>query len=485
MVAMRPLVLATAFGCAGCAQLFGIANTTGAADAGAGASLAVTRVSVGATTVTAPQDLTGQTATFYTPDVDPTKLDATPGVLAGNTWTAAVAGTPLVMFTLPAYPMAVTRGLALPAAAQSLDYVVVEHPSPTIADANAMVTVQGTLPSPFATGESLQFYAVGAWVDYGITTGLPPLGTTAVNTTFAYASASSITGRPLEAFTTADRVLLLRYANGVLTAAGQASPLDQSSTTTTVVVNQLAAVTATTTASLALDQLTLGQRFGQTMPPMASSAVSWAAAAEAAPGVFVGPVLQSGTVGATDTSISLAFGNPFATTNHWASALQVVATATRTFTPADPALPATLTASLVQLVDPDTSPTLDFAAGLPTSVSINGTVLTDGAPVSIDPAQAVNVTIAADRTTNTLYQLQLVQLVPNAGNTALDQQVEFTVTGTTPSFTLPPQLFPSGLYTLRAICDAGSYAGAASGDLAMPAFPAVTGSFESGVFTVQ
>ncbi|HTR51520.1 MAG TPA: hypothetical protein VMJ10_12480 [Kofleriaceae bacterium] len=481
---VRIAAAVAAIAAAGCAQVFGIANTTGPNDADTGASLAVTRISVGATVVTAPQDLTGQTATFYAPDVDPTMLDATTGVLTGGeSWNADVPGTPLVMFTLPAYPMMVTRGLALPAAAQQYGYVVLEHPNPTVADANAMVTVQATLPTPFASGESLQFYAIGPWAVYNLTT-LPNPGTTAVNSTFSYSSATSVTGRPLESFTTADRVLLLRYLNGVLTGAGEAAPLAQSSTSTTVVVSPFTAVTAALTGTLALDQITLAQRFGQTMPLTSTLGISWTAAAEAAPGVFVGPVLQSGIVGATDTQISFAFGNPFAATNQWGTALSVVATASRTFTPASPALPATLTATLSQLVDPTTMPTLDFSGGLPTAVAINGTTLSDGASVSIDPTAAVTVAITADRTANTLYTVQLISLAPNAANTALDQQVVFTVTGTSPTFTLPPQLFPSGLYTLRAICDAGTYPGATSGVLTMQAFPDATGSLESGVFTV-
>jgi len=484
MVSMRRLVVATTIACAGCAQLFGIDNTTGARDAAAGASLAVTRISVGATELTAPQDLTGQTATFYAPGVDPTTLDATTGTLAGDTWTSGLPGTPLVVFTLPAYPTALSYAMALPAAAQKFGYVVLEHPNPTAADANAMVTVQGTLATSFVMGESLEFYVVGAWVDNNLAV-LPSPGTTAVNTTFAYSSSTSLTGRPLESFTTADRVLLLRYTSGVLTGAGQASPIAQSATSTTVVIGPIATVSATTTGSPALDQITLGQRFAQTTPLTSTLDVSWTAAAEAAPGVFAGPVLQSGTVAPTATSIAYAFGNPFATTNQWGSALSVQAVATRSYTPASPAIPITLTASLSQLVDPTAMPTLNFPAGLPTSISIDGTMLTDGATISIDPTAAVTATIATDHTTNTLYSLTLISLVPNAGMTAFDEQVQFTVTGTSPTFTLPPQLFPAGLYTFRARCDAGNYPGAASGDLTMTSFPDAIGTLESGVFTVQ
>ena len=65
----------------GCAQLFGIANTTGA-DAGSdGVSLAIQRVSVGASVTTSPQDLTGQTADFLVGDG--TGLVRTTAVIAG------------------------------------------------------------------------------------------------------------------------------------------------------------------------------------------------------------------------------------------------------------------------------------------------------------------------------------------------------------------------------------------------------------------
>ena len=58
----RLAIWATALVSAGCAQLFGIKDTTGGGDGGGnGASLAVTRRSIGASLMTAPQDLTGQT----------------------------------------------------------------------------------------------------------------------------------------------------------------------------------------------------------------------------------------------------------------------------------------------------------------------------------------------------------------------------------------------------------------------------------------
>src|SRR4051794_40057033 len=100
---MRVWPLALMFG-GGCAQIFGLDETTSAPDANpAEVSLAVQRVSIGSSVVKAPQDLNGQMATFYADD-GAGVFTATPGMLIPpNRFTAQLKdGTPPVQFTLPA-----------------------------------------------------------------------------------------------------------------------------------------------------------------------------------------------------------------------------------------------------------------------------------------------------------------------------------------------------------------------------------------------
>src|SRR5687767_4813330 len=80
---------------AGCAQLFGIDETSGGSDAPPPPlmSLQLDRISIGSTLVRAPQDLTGQTATYYVDDpADPSGLRRVQGVLAdtNDRWTADI-----------------------------------------------------------------------------------------------------------------------------------------------------------------------------------------------------------------------------------------------------------------------------------------------------------------------------------------------------------------------------------------------------------
>lgn len=465
--------------CAGCAQLFGIDNTTSGSDAGTSATLTVTRRSVGASVISAPEDLSMLTATFYFPASDPTMLQAVAGTANGSSWSADAAGDPTIVFTLPEYPMPRTHGVALGRNVK-LGHDVLEHPSPTAAAAGAMVVVQATLPTAYDATEALVFYAVGAWTEYQITSGLPAVGTTAVNTSFPYESASSITGRPLEAFTDADRVLLLRYGGASLTGAAELS-MAQSDTTTTLVFGP---VTPNDPApsTLPIDPAGITARFASTLPAMPAPSTSWAVFADVAPGESAGPTLQSGSVADTDTMISLAYGNPF-TSPVWQSELAISSTASRTFTPASPALPATLYAQLHQVADP-TSP-VDYAGGMPTSITVNGTVLNaDGMTVTVDPTKAVSVSFTADKTANTYYRIELFSLVPSADNLSLVYEHQFDIVSATPTFSVPPALVPDGLYTLRATCIAGQYPDAASGDVSTPSLPGAYGLLDSGVFTV-
>src|SRR5215813_2600670 len=94
----------------GCAQLFGIDDTTGPTggdDAPPPATtLAYTRISIGANAVRAPLDVTANTATYIPPDAtDPSGIRRVPTTLVGtNEWTAPLTAAAPVFFDLPDFP---------------------------------------------------------------------------------------------------------------------------------------------------------------------------------------------------------------------------------------------------------------------------------------------------------------------------------------------------------------------------------------------
>jgi hypothetical protein len=117
---------------------------------------------------------------------------------------------------------------------------------------------------------------------------------------------------------------------------------------------------------------------------------------------------------------------------------------------------------------------------------MNGTPLTaDGMMMTVDPAKAVEVSFVADVADNTLYQVQLFELLPNAQNTALVFTTRLGASGTKPSFLLPPELFEVGHnYALRAICIQGGYPTIGTGDLTHREPPQAVGFLDAGAFTV-
>src|SRR5438105_14701185 len=88
---------------AGCAQIFGIDQTSGAE----GVKLTIQRRSIGATIVDSPQDLSMNTASWLiADDGDPTGLTRVPAELADvDTWRAVIRNaTPPIQFDLPDFP---------------------------------------------------------------------------------------------------------------------------------------------------------------------------------------------------------------------------------------------------------------------------------------------------------------------------------------------------------------------------------------------
>ncbi|MDB4963087.1 MAG: hypothetical protein JWP01_3086 [Myxococcales bacterium] len=474
-------------GLAGCAQLAGI-DQTSSTDPDL-VSLTVERISIGATVSRAPQDLSASSASFLVEDEAAVEgFTRVPADLADvNVWTAPIAtGTPPVQFDLPDFPTPRQHVWELPSRTFSLGYSVYEHPNPTPAPDMASLTVGATLPTPYVAGEAFTFFSAGTWNARGFTGTELPVGNATVlgPTTFPFSSTSKITGRPHEKITTADAVFVLRYLANRLSGVMQADPFDQTGTDT--VMGALTEVPADRTLDVTIAPDAVAARYVPLRPTMGPVNRSWNLAA--APGVDVsatlGIQLHAGSVAATAPgALTATYGNPFEARG-WRTVLLWATSATRTTTPPTGTLPVTLRAELFTYTEPTAGMMLTLPVGLPELITF------DGMPLSTDhlmiprPTRSAKISMSAAGT-DTMYQVQLFELVPNMANTALEYQFVIDATSTTKDLMLPPEVFvPGKLYTIRASAMAGGYANIADGDLSTRTLPLSVGFLDSGVFSV-
>ncbi len=478
----------------GCAQLAGIDVTTQAEEPEL-SSLTLDRLSIGANLVTEPLDLTGLTAFYLIPNPDAPdgfdRIEAMADATTPNKWVAEVGeGTPPILFTVPDYPEATSRIWALPYKDLRGLFAVYEHPDPIMAPDPATLTVQAALPTPFAATESFQLLVVGTWNARGFSGAMeiPTVGDTAFGpVTFAYTTTSRQTNRPYEKITTADSALLLRYVGARLTGVMEGTPFDQTGSDT--ISGTMGAVAATETLTATLNNTSVGMRYTPLRPAMPAPSMSWALVA--APGYasanLNGPRLNSAAVLAADPStINVPYGNPFVAKG-WQTAFAWSTSSSRTYTPAGAVGPATLSAGLSQYVTPTADMVLDLPASLPELITLGAQPLsTDG--IAIDkPIKALPASfVVPPSPANTLFQLAIYQLVPNAAATALEHKHLLTMTSDTPEFLVPPEFFQSGnAYTLRASTIAGGYPELTSGNLQNIQLPIAIGFMDSGVVTVN
>ena len=465
--------------CCGCAQLFGLDETTGVQ----AASLTVQRASVGARVVLAPQDLSASTGKYLVPDeADPTGLLSVPVAQAEpGLWVAPVTGATPILFDLPDYPKPVLRLFDFPRPAVQALFAVLEHPNPQPAPMNATLTVNVTLDAPTTGAERFELLTLGSWNTLALAA--PAAGGTALAQTFPFTAMTPITGRmPLERITADDAVVVLRYVGNELQGAFRAPPFEQTDADT--ITGTMAAVKIDP-FTVAIDQPDLLRRYSAARPPVGTPTTSWTL--RAAPGAQLnidnGPLLTAGTP--TDmATISSQAGNPFAP--DWPSTLLWQTQAARSYTPPTAGLPASLLAGMSERAVLAPGLEMKLPAGLPSKIAIGAVSLeTDGATLP-RPTRAVEVTFMTDVPTNTLYQLQLLKLVPNAGNTALVTELKLSATGAAPRFVLPPELFePNALYTLRAGAVQGGFPGVAAADLTQRELPLASSFLDSGVFLVM
>jgi hypothetical protein len=152
-------------------------------------------------------------------------------------------------------------------------------------------------------------------------------------------------------------------------------------------------------------------------------------------------------------------------------------------------LPLTLYAGLYSLDDVQPGLVLNQPAGLPVLVSINKTPLnSDGMMLTLDPTKAVELSLVADRPTNTFYQWNVYEIVPNAAMppTALDYKAVYVAFSNETTVKIPHDVFVTDkVYMVRGHCIQGGFPGFTAGDLQNRDVPYAVGYLDAAVFTVK
>jgi hypothetical protein len=404
-----------------------------------------------------------------------------------GTWSADIFdATPPVLFTLPDNPgPTFDRLLSIPARNVLTTFDQLEHPGAVASPLTDTIAVNATLDTPVVAGETFQLFVVGTWTARTLDAQVAGSGTL-VQPAFTIDTMSNLTGRPHEKITIDDTVLVLRRVGNAITGVIEASPFEQTGADT--IVGAMVAAPQDQTLMATIDQPGAAAKLGVVRPAIGAPAFSFTI--QAAPGVDAGiasgPLLQAGGPAmATDTTLAATYSNPFATKG-WTSVLTYTAAGSRSLTPAGETLPVALNAVMQQTVaEPAAGIALDFPVSVPEQVSIGGVSLSlDNVELPL-PAAPIDVTMVVNTANVTLYSLDVRELVPNEGATALVAVRKLTATNVEPTFTLQPSVFEAGkLYSLRVSTISGGFPNVADGDLNAREFPIATASVDVGVFRV-
>lgn len=479
---MRGPPVVALVGLCGCAQIFGIDDTTGQ-PAGT-ATLQLARKSVGATLISNPLDISTLTATFIVGDADPTTLQLVPGVMAASdTWSADVGSAqPAIEFTLPDLPMPFEHQWALPSQSVRGHFVAYEHPDMQPAPSATTEMVSVTLPTTYA-GEALDIDVVGAWMGYTLSgTDLPGVGAAMITATIPYSKFMPLTASPAARIDSSDAVLVLRHAGTTLT--GMFATSFMQSDTMDTISGSMMEVASDKTLAASIDTTSFTTRFATVRPTVSGLAMSWQVTA--APGYMigatVGPTLQSGTQKAGDTMVMGTYGNPF-DSRGWHEVLQFTASSSRSYTLGGATTG--LAAQITTVVDPSSVSVLDLPAPLAEQVSLDSNQLNvDGKSVSLDPSVAHVVDLITETSpAASLYFLDVDELVVTG--TTVDRKPVLEAIDMQSSITLPPDTFQTNhVYVISAGTITGGFPNAAVGDLETKSLPFTIAQVDSGVFTV-
>ena len=447
-------------------------------------SLVVERRSIGASVVSAPEDLTGSTATFLVADPRGAggfdrfaSTETAPG-----TWTATAPTLAQPLFAL-ADNARVPVDLALSAPAIKFIDQRLEHPGATAMQPGATFQLDVTLPTSYA-GEALSFYTVGSWALYELAAAdLPANGAGALTVTIPSSKLGPAgTDTQLDRITTADRAMVLRYVSQTLTGVYLAPPFDQTGADT--ISGTMVAVTQDQTLSVTIDPSGVLARLAAAAPANTTTYLGWelSAAPGASLGDIHGPQLLQADVAPTDPgAIDIPFGNPFESLG-WLPSFEWVASTQRMYTPSG--LPAVaLAASLVEIAEPSAGMNVEMPVGLATAAAIGPqgqtqALVNDGMTVHTDPTRPVEIAMTVDRAVDQIFSFYVYEV------TATGPTLRFSVVALTTDVVIPPDAFVAGhTYYLELVCFAGLTT-AANGDLTLQTQPLVVGAVDSMVFTV-
>ncbi|HEX5061889.1 MAG TPA: hypothetical protein VFV99_21120 [Kofleriaceae bacterium] len=485
---MRSLGVALLFAATGCAQLFGIDETTGGSDP-TRVSLTMQRWSVGASVSKNPQDMSKEMGTFLVDDGAGgfTKLAAEHS--AADELSAALdTGTPPILFSLPDQTP-FQRLWATPNRDRRGVFAAFEHANALAPMPNSEIMLSATLPSGYASNESFRIEAVGAWMAYGLTAAnlpAPDLVNTAISAMIPFMSFAKMTSFPAAAITSQDVVVFERYVGNQLTGVYQAPPFDQTDGPDPITAN-VVGVPANKPLTAMIMPSTYSQRFSAVRPAVGALSQSWVV--RAAPGWSIGsitgPLLYAGTPAATDTMIMTMFGNPFESLD-WRSLLQYVAQENLTYMFMG-TLALGLSAQLYVVAEPTGTLNFDMPAGLPINIRANQTPLsTDGMMVMLDPAKPVEVDAITDKPAATVYFVALYEVTMSADGMAAERHllVDAVTTGE-PKVKFPRDLFQTDhFYYFDFRTMQGGYLQAAMGDLQTLTLPYQVSRADSAVFQV-
>jgi hypothetical protein len=467
----------------GCAQLAGIDSTSKGTDAAPPpvSSLQLERAQIHKTITRGPQDLTNLTATYLIADAAaPGGLRRVPANLQGlDTWSADLQREVApVMFESPELPTTNVRIFDFPTPTLKAAVNVLEKPLAEAAIPNATLTFSIALNTAHNV-ESYQVFTIGAWANVGLTAPAVGAGTLAPPALALVAANSPI--RRLDKFTLDDVVMLLRYSGNQLTAALNAMPFEQAMNNT--VTGAFTAVALNQTLNVTINQPAAATRIGLPRPAFGAPSFVWRL--NASPGadrnIQNGPQLHAASVLATDPqTVNVTYGNPFSA--DFKTLLTWNVSATRTYT--NNMVTATLSTGLFQRAEPTPGLALSLPAGMPDRILANTTVLNIDNATLVAPVNApVEITFTTDVPQNTMYNVELYELVPNGMTYTLTKLV--TTSALQPRGVIPRELFRDGsLYMVRAITFQGCYTGLAEGDLTQMSLPCAQGFADSGVFQV-
>ena len=487
---MRLLLL---IGVTGCAQVFGIDNTTGRDADPARVSVQMQKVQIGATVIKGPLDLSMQTATFLEDD-GAGGFVKTPGEYQPpDTLSAAIPlGTPGAMFTLPDQPTPLKRLWTMPARNRSGNFAVFEHADPQDPYPTSALTLQITLPSAFVSGERFRIEAIGAWtarnLAEGTETPAPNIGASSFTTTLQYNTFGRMIGNmPARRISNSDVVVVERYVGNLLTGVHQAQSFDQTEGTDNITV-AMSALTANLPFNAMVNGPSITQRFSAVRPTVGTPGISWSI--NAAPGYSVGSsagvLLLAGGVDPTmNQMIMTMFPNPFESLS-WPAIVQMTAVQSRTYT--FMGFPVGLAAVMYTVAEPSSAAiAFDMPAGLPINLRANLTPLTtDGMTVALDLTKPVEIDAQLDKPNNTLYQISIYEVAPNAMMTAADKihVIDGLTTGEA-KFRVPPELFVVDHYYFVSFRSMqGGFTNAAMGDMQTLTLPYSVSAADSAVFKV-